>query len=74
MSAEGLAEYAAQLEQIQNSLEALNSSVTGVNETLMNLSGTVTGFAYLFEILTYCAVVVCGVYLVGLMLKFAFSR
>lgn len=74
MSAEGLAEYAAQLEQIQNSLEALNSSVTGVNETLMHLSGTVTGSAYLFEILTYCAVVVCGVYLVGLMLKFTFAR
>lgn len=74
MSAEGLAEYAAQLEEIQNSLQALNSSVTGVNETLMHLSGTINGTAYLFEILTYFAVVVCGVYLVGLMLKFAFAR
>ena len=74
MAVEVLTDYSAQLEQLQDALTALNSSVTGVNETLMKVSGTVTGSAYLFEILTYCAVVVCGVYLVGLMLKFTFAR
>lgn len=74
MAGEVLADYSAQLQELQDSLAALNSSVTGVNETLNQITGIITGTSYLFEVLTYCAVVVFGVYLVGLMLKFTFAR
>lgn len=74
MSGEALADYSAQLEQLQSALDALNTSVTGVNGTLTEIHGTIISTAYMFEILTYCAVVVFAVYLVGLMIKFAFSR
>ena len=67
-------DYSNYFLDLKNSLDSINSTNTGLNETLNQIMHTTNMTAYICEIALYMLATVVIIYLVGVMLKITFSR
>lgn len=67
-------DYTSYLIDIQTQIDSLNTTSSGLNESLSLILETNTQISFMMELTLYMVVVFVLSYLIGVMLKITFSR
>lgn len=67
-------DYTSYLIDIQTQIDSLNTTSSGLNESLSLIVETNTQISFMMELTLYMVVVFVLSYLIGVMLKITFSR